>query len=110
VGTETTVSGTVYAPNGTLPLYNVIVYVPNSTPEPFKKGVTCDKCGALASGSPIVTALTDYKGNFKLDKVPVGTDIPLVIQLGKWRRQITIPSVKACETTPLTDKTKTRLP
>jgi len=110
VGTETTVSGTVYAPNGTLPLYNVIVYVPNSTVEPFKKGVTCDKCGALASGSPIVTTLTDYKGQFKLDKVPVGTDIPLVIQLGKWRRQITIPAVKACETTALTDKTKTRLP
>jgi len=110
VGTETTVSGTVYAPNGTLPLYNVIVYVPNSTPEPFKKGVTCDKCGALASGSPIVTALTDYKGQFRLDKVPVGDNIPLVIQLGKWRRQITIPAVKACETTALTDKNMTRLP
>ena len=109
-GTETTVSGTVYAPNGTMPLYNVIVYVPNDTVAPFTKGVSCDKCGSLASGSPIVTALTDSKGNFNLQKVPVGTNIPLVIQLGKWRRQIVIPEVKKCETTKLTDKNQTRLP
>src|SRR5207302_994645 len=51
-GGSTTVSGTVYAPTPDVfgpadPLYNVIVYVPNATPDPFKPGVTCDKCGAL---------------------------------------------------------------
>ncbi len=108
-GADTTVTGTVYAPNGTLPLYNVIVYVPNLTPLPLTKGVTCDKCGALASGDPITTALTDYKGNFTLKKVPVGSDIPLVIQLGKWRRQVKI-NVAECTETKLTDKNVTRLP
>ncbi len=108
-GADTTVSGTVYAPNGTLPLYNVIVYVPNLTPLPLTKGVTCDKCGALASGDPITTALTDSKGNFTLKGVPVGSDIPLVIQLGKWRRQVKI-NVAECVDNKLTDKNLTRLP
>src|SRR5437868_6035638 len=45
-GVTTTISGTVYAPNGTMPLYNVIVYVPNAELSPFPKGSTCDKCGA----------------------------------------------------------------
>jgi len=108
-GADTTVSGTVYAPNGTLPLYNVIVYVPNLTPLPLTKGVTCDKCGAIASGDPITTALTDYKGNFTLKGVPVGSDIPLVIQLGKWRRQVKI-TVNECVDNKLTDKNLTRLP
>ncbi|MGZ3455430.1 MAG: carboxypeptidase regulatory-like domain-containing protein, partial [Polyangiales bacterium] len=109
-GGSTTVTGTVYAPNGTLPLYNVIVYVPNSTPMALSKGASCDRCGAVASGDPIVTALTDSKGQFTLKDVPVGSDIPLVMQLGKWRRQIKIPSVAKCTETKLTDSTQTRLP
>jgi len=110
----TSVSGTVYAPTPTAfgpadPLYNVIVYVPNTTPDPFPAGVSCDKCGALASGEPVVTTLTDYKGHFTLENMPVGTDIPLVIQVGKWRRQVVIPEVKECVDTPLS-KEMTRLP
>ncbi|GAC1351793.1 MAG: hypothetical protein NVS3B20_07150 [Polyangiales bacterium] len=107
---KTSISGTVYAPNGTLPLYNVIVYVPNGELKPLSTGVTCDKCGTIASGDPITTALSDYTGHFKLDDVPVGNDIPLVVQLGKWRRKVVIPTVKACVDNPLTDPNLSRLP
>lgn len=109
-GGTTTITGTVYAPNGTLPLYNVIVYVPNSKVDPFPIGVHCDKCGSITSGNPITTALTNFQGKFILKDVPAGTDIPLVMQLGKWRRQITIPKVDACVDNHLTDAGLTRLP
>ncbi|HKQ70190.1 MAG TPA: carboxypeptidase regulatory-like domain-containing protein [Polyangiaceae bacterium] len=108
-GATTSVSGTVFDPAGKVPLYNVIVYVPNAPVDAITTGATCDRCGAI-SGSPIASALTDAKGHFKLDNVPVTTDIPLVIQVGKWRRQIKLPAVTACADTPLTDKNMTRLP
>jgi hypothetical protein len=57
-----------------------------------------------------VTALTDAKGEFVLSNVPAGSDIPLVMQLGKWRREVTIPSVAACGETDLSDPQLTRLP
>jgi hypothetical protein len=103
------VTGTVYAPNGTLPLYDVVVYVPNATPTPLAQGVTCDQCGAV-TGEPIVSALSDATGKFTLHNVPVGANIPLVIQVGKWRRQVTIPNVSACTVNKLTDPNLTRLP
>jgi len=109
-GTTTTVTGTVYDPSGTLPLYNVGVYVPNAPLEPVPDGLSCDQCDATFSGSPLVSALTDTHGQFTLENVPVGTDIPLVIQVGKWRREITIPTVSECVDNPLTDPQETRLP
>jgi hypothetical protein len=109
-GGDTTLTGTVYAPNGTLPIYNVVVYVPNGPLQDIPRGTTCDQCGAVSSGNPLVTALSDAKGQFVLHNVPAGTDIPLVIQVGKWRRQTTIREVKACQDNKIGDRNLTRLP
>jgi hypothetical protein len=109
-GGTTTISGKVYIPNGTLPLYNATVYIPNGQVTPIAHGANCDRCDARLSGEPIASALTDTTGAFKLENVPVGENIPLVIQIGKWRRQVTIPNVTECTDNALTDANLTRLP
>ena len=107
----TSLSGKVFDPSGTVPLYNAIVYIPNAPLAPFAEGITCDKCGTTPSGSPIATTLTDATGNFTLKNVPVGVDVPVVVQVGRWRRKVTIPAgtVSMCADTRLADRT-TRLP
>ena len=107
-GGTTSLSGKVYDPAGKVPLYNVIVYVPNAPVAPIASGASCDRCGNV-SGDPLVSAITDTAGHFQLANVPVGVDFPLVIQVGKWRRQLTIKSVPECADTPLAAD-QTRLP
>ncbi|AKV00992.1 Tryptophan synthase alpha chain [Labilithrix luteola] len=108
-GGDTTVTGTVFAPNGKHPIYNAIVYVPNAEPAPLVKGATCDKCGAV-TGDPVTSTITEPNGNFILKNVPIGKNIPLVVQVGKWRRKVTIPEVKSCTENKLLDPELTRLP
>jgi hypothetical protein len=97
----TSITGTVYAPNGTDPLPNVTVYIPNAPVDPFTLGVSCPVVGAPPSGSPLLGTITDVNGNFTLINVPVGTNIPLVIVSGRWRRQLVIPGTTACQNTAL---------
>src|ERR1017187_3516681 len=109
-GVHSTLTGTVYAPNGKLPLYNAVVYVPNAPLPAIPPGLVCDRCGVLPPGEPLVSALTDSHGVFTLSDVPDGANLPLVIQVGKWRRQVTVPSVAACTANQVTDPNLTRLP
>jgi hypothetical protein len=64
------------------------------------------------TGSPLVTAVTDYRGQFTITNLPAGANIPLVIQNGRWRRQFTIPNVPACVNTalPSTGVAQLRMP
>jgi hypothetical protein len=74
-------------------------------------GVTCDQCADGVSGSPLVSTYTDTNGSFRLTNVPcgAGVQVPVVIQLGKWRRQITVSAPACCQNTALTQD-QTRLP
>lgn len=100
-GNHTSISGTVYDPAGRNPLYNVYVYVPNADLAAIPTGPVCTSCQAPATGSPIVGVQTDPQGHFQLDDVPVGTNVPLVMQLGKWRKVIKIPQVNQCANNPV---------
>ena len=98
-GGTTSLTGTVYAPNGIDPLPDILVYVPNAPVAGFTAGVSCPVVGTPPSGSPLVGATTNFDGTFTIPNMPVGTNIPLVIQTGRWRRQVVIPSVQACMST-----------
>lgn len=106
---NTSISGTVFAPNGTLPLNGVSVYVNRDPLPPFTEGVSCDRCNPTLPGSAITQTVSDATGHFVLDNVPAGDNIPLVITTGKWRRQITIPTVNQCADTAVA-AADTRLP
>jgi hypothetical protein len=95
----TTLTGVVMDPGAVNPLYNALVYIPNDPTDPaltspLADGVTCDVCGASAAGTPLVTAQSKTDGSFVLSGVPVGNNITLVVQLGRWRRlfQVNIPT------------------
>ncbi|MES1208617.1 MAG: carboxypeptidase regulatory-like domain-containing protein [Pseudomonadota bacterium] len=107
-GVQTTVKGRVFDPAGKVPLYGVNVYVPNAALSPLSEGASCD-CETSLSGDPLVREVTDANGDFILKDVPAGANIPLVIQVGKWRREVTIPMVTACTET-VADMATTRLP
>ncbi len=97
----TTLSGTVYAPNGTLALYGATAYIPQVDPGPFHEGVECTQCMDQLPGGAITHSMSDIAGKFQLSNVPSGTDIPLFVTIGKWRRKTTIPVVTPCQDNPL---------
>jgi hypothetical protein len=102
-GGQTTLSGTVYDPAGVNPLYNVVVYVPNQPLGDIASGASCDTCASPVSGQPVAAALTDGTGHFVMQNVPspAGVAIPVVVQIGKWRRQIMIPPIRPCVDNPI---------
>jgi hypothetical protein len=103
----TILSGVVHDPGGNFPIYNALVYVPNQKETPLPSGPNCNlQCPA---DKPIAGALTDAQGRFHIANVPTGNKVPLVIQIGKWRRRIEVPTVKACADNPV-DVDLTRLP
>jgi hypothetical protein len=110
-GGVTSISGTVVAgTNGTFgtpdPIFNAFVYVPSGPIQPITTGATCDKCATQQPS--VVSVQTGIDGKFKLLNPPVGAAVPVVIQLGKWRRVLSVP-VTACQDNALLT-TQTHLP
>jgi hypothetical protein len=101
-GQTTTITGTVYDPAGTNPMYGVSVYVPNGTPPPLPSGATCS-CDGVSPVNPIAITQTDAAGKFTLLNVPNQTAVPLVLQIGKWRTQLA-PAIVPCQANALPDK------
>jgi hypothetical protein len=102
-GAQTTITGTIFDPAGRNPLPNVAVYVPEdpATVAPVVPGASsCMACKA-SIGDFVTLALTDATGHFTLPGVPTGKNVPLILEVGKWRRVITVPTVGDCATTQL---------
>jgi hypothetical protein len=109
-GGTTTISGVVYDPAGKRPLYNAQVYVPAQPLEPLARGVLTGADACLCTAfykTPMVTSTsTGIDGTFRLDNVPAGQDVPLVLQAGKWRRSLRV-NVGACQDNPQPDRSLT---
>jgi hypothetical protein len=97
IGVPTTVSGVVYDPAGANPLYGVAVYIPSGSLTPLPVGASCTACASLYTGTPIASAVTDAAGHFVIPNAPSASNVPLVVQAGKWRKTYTIPSVVRCQ-------------
>jgi hypothetical protein len=111
--TGTTVSGTVFDPSGKNPVYGAVVYIPDQ-PDQISEvsqgpGNLCGRC-AQPSGSPIAGAVTSPDGSFVITQAPVGRQIPIVVQLGKWRRMTSIDINNPCTDNSVGDHDLTRLP
>jgi hypothetical protein len=89
-GQTTTMTGTVYDPAALNPVFNAIVMIPNGPVQPIPAGVSMDPCGGAPLPPALTYAYSNTTGKFTLTNVPVGTSIPLVIQIGRWRRTTTI--------------------
>lgn len=109
-GEPTTLSGTVYIPSGQLPLPGATVYIPEDEPGPLPEGVSCQQCTDMLTATPAVETTTDHQGEFELEHVPETSDVPLVVRTGKWRRQVEIDTVDACEDNTVDAPDKLRLP
>jgi hypothetical protein len=111
---QTTITGQVFDPAGKVPLNNVVVWVPNdpsALPVITPGTSSCSACDTQVDGALVVTT-TGVDGSFTLEGVPTVADLPLVVQIGKWRRIIHVASVKDCETTtvPSSGTGQARLP
>src|ERR1700753_1737591 len=91
----TTISGVVYSPNGQDPLPDVLVYVPGPAGAvAITDGITT---ADLRPVNPLTETTTAFDGSFTLSDAPAGTAIPIVIQSGKWQRQLVLASATACQ-------------
>jgi hypothetical protein len=85
VGTDATLTGTVYAPNLQLPISGALVYVTSGPVEPPPDAVYCAECVQLDCTTPSTFTLPD--GSFTLPALS-GPNQKLVVQKGQFLRVV----------------------
>lgn len=104
-GSPTTLTGKVFDPAGANPLYNAVVFIPNdpaALPAINPGTNACTTCD-VSIGPYVVAAATDASGTFTLQGVPTGVDVPVTVQIGKWRRTVAVNITKDCGSNSVTD-------
>jgi len=99
-----TLTGRVFAPNGTDPISNAMVYIPSGDVAPFSTALTCDLCQTNIAGCTYATSGPD--GSFTLTGAPIGSR-DIIIEKGRFRRRAHLEIT--CGTASLPAET-TRLP
>lgn len=81
-GTDATLTGTVHAPEGTIPISGALVYFTETPPDPIPDEVYCNDCVEI--GCETAHVLTEADGSFSL---PVASGAGwLVVEKGQFRR------------------------
>jgi hypothetical protein len=101
---HTTISGTVFDPAGKNPLNNVVVFAPLDVTQLPKITAGTNECNTCNTpiGDYYSAAISDYKGHFTLSDVATGTNVPFVVQTGKWRYVFRV-TTKDCANTAVPD-------
>ncbi|MDB4944390.1 MAG: Tryptophan synthase alpha chain [Labilithrix sp.] len=106
-GAPTTLRGRVLDPAGKRPVYGAAVYVPNGDIPRLAPSTSCRRCSDVLVDAA-ASALTDDRGEFVLEDVPVLSGLPVVVELGSFRRVLTV-DVAPCSDQTLPDE-RLRLP
>lgn len=100
IGTQTTLSGVVTAPNGIDPVPGALVYVPLEVRD-FPAEVACEVCNQITADA-IVSTVTLPDGSFVLGPLPAdetalpGDTVTIVSQKGRFRRVAQVPVANWC--------------
>lgn len=82
-GPTGTIQGTVFAPNGVLPVAGALVYVDLAIPHEIPDHVHCEACEDMTAH---FWTLSNPDGTFKLEGIPARDDWHFVVQKGLFRR------------------------
>ena len=102
----TTVTGRVYAGTDPVagygapdPIQHAHVFIPNDPASLAQFGAQVACACDTASGPAIASTYSAIDGTFTLTNVPAGNNIPIVMQLGRWRR-VFYTNITACAAGP----------